>query len=267
MALRSVYIISLLGLLVLWQGGTAYAFSLERLALDTIPGGIPPRDTLPQEDPIPEITDYEIAVPQDSVEAAQAAKDTEEVSTYNPKTQGLFIGIDVGKLTSFVLPFELKYEGFIGYQYKKSFLFSVEAGSGDLTPNAYRNGQYQSQGIYWRAGPDYLISVNPRNSVYFGFRYAQSSFRDEGTFTVSSDLWPDVEESYSRDALSAVWGELVLGSEANVNDHLRFGWKFRVRFMFDFSEVDTFEIFAIPGYGRTVDKSIPALNLYLRYIF
>jgi len=43
------------------------------------------------------------------------------------------------------------------------------------------------------------------------------------------------------------------------------GWKFRLRFLMDFQNREEPRIYSIPGYGRTFDQVVPALNFYVKY--
>jgi len=80
-----------------------------------------------------------------------------------------------------------------------------------------------------------------------------------------SSLWDDYEGDFKRTDLEANWVELVVGSESAVWGNLFFGFYFRMRFLIQADNFETFEVYSIPGYGRTFDVIVPSLNLYVRY--
>jgi hypothetical protein len=141
---------------------------------------------------------------------------------------------------------------------------------------AYDNAIYYTiEGSYFRAGLDYYLSVDLRNFLYFGFRYGLSQFEDRGKFLIESEFWPDYEEEFGDAGLTASWYELILGSETRLQigqpeskiyiRNLFLGWKFRFRILGQFENREEPLIYAIPGYGRTFDKTIPAVNFYIKY--
>ena len=183
-----------------------------------------------------------------------------------PKS-GLELSIDYLKLGSFLLDFETKYEVGVGILYKNKIRLAGDWGYGKLKPQrAIKNGEYISEGTYYRVGADWVSSIDPRNNVYAGLRYAKGMFEDRATFTIESDLWDDFNGNLDRPNLEADWFELVIGSENNIWNNLFIGWVFRFRILNEYTSFEGFDVYTIPGYGRPINNTIPAVNLYVKYL-
>jgi hypothetical protein len=154
-----------------------------------------------------------------------------------------------------------------------------EFGYAVLDPlKAYDNALYYTvEGMYWRAGIDYYMSLDAKNFYYVGFRYGSSQFEDRGQFLIDSEFWEDYQDEFGDTDLTATWYELVFGTETILQigqpdskiyiNKLFLGWKFRFRILGNFENREPPGIYSIPGYGRTFDKTIPAVNFYLKYRF
>ncbi len=193
---------------------------------------------------------------------------------------GVEIYLDYGKVLTLATKFESKYEGGINLRFYGRLVLAGEFGYAVLNPlKAYDNAvSYTITGNYFRAGIDYYINLDKKNSMYGGIRYGSSRFSDEGEFLLESDFWEDYGESFGSDNLHADWFEIIFGSETRLNigksakeENPRggffLGWKARIRILWHFENREEPRVYAIPGYGRTFDNSIPALNLYVKYRF
>jgi len=193
---------------------------------------------------------------------------------------GAELYLDYGKVLTLLTKFESKYEGGINLRFYGRFVLAGEFGYAVLNPlKAYDNAlSYTITGNYFRAGIDYYINLDKKNALYGGLRYGSSHFSDEGEFLLESDFWEDYGESFGSDNLNADWFEIIFGSETRMNigksvkeenprGGLFLGWKARLRILWHFENREEPRVYAIPGYGRTFDKSIPALNLYIKYRF
>jgi len=193
---------------------------------------------------------------------------------------GIEIYLDYGKVLTLATKFESKYEGGINFRFYGKYILAGEFGYAVLDPlKAYDNAlNYTITGSYFRAGIDYYINIDKKNALYGGVRYGASKFADEGEFLLKSDFWEDYGESFGSDDIHADWFEIIFGSETRLNlsksskekvsrGGLFLGWKARVRILWHFENREEPRIYAIPGYGRTFDNSIPALNLYIKYRF
>jgi hypothetical protein len=179
------------------------------------------------------------------------------------------IYVDYGKLLLFPTDFESKFEFGVAYQFKFKFQPNFQYGQGSVKPaSAIENGTYLSEGSYWRAGLNYLIPFDATNSFYLGVKYSQAKYEDSGTYTVESDVWPTLNESFERKDLEADWFEVLIGSEkAYKKGHIRLGGMFGLRFINKRKKIDFIDTYAVPGYGRTLDKLVPFLNVYVKYQF
>jgi hypothetical protein len=177
--------------------------------------------------------------------------------------------LDYGKLLTLPFDFETKFDGAVNVILFRRIVFAGEFGYGRLTPNnSFENFQsYRSEGTYYRIGLDYKMEFNPTTYYYLGARYAMSQFEDEGVFVVGSDLWNNFEGSFGTRHMNADWFEVIIGSESAMKNlkGAYLGFYFRVRIMRSYDRRSPIDVYSIPGYGRTFDRSIPAVNLYLRY--
>lgn len=188
--------------------------------------------------------------------------------TKKPFLSSLAISVDYGKLAGQLLNTESKYEFGGQVELMDRVVAIGEYGFSTLNPNgAYQNTDYQSEGNYFRIGLGYKIDFKPKNNLYFSVRYAKSSFEDMGTIdiTSASGIYNDLNEPFVRKGLSAQWFEVVMSSEARLWKSLYAGFHLRLRIMDKYDEQEPLDVYSIPGYGRTFDRTIPALNLYLKY--
>jgi hypothetical protein len=210
------------------------------------------------------------------VEVAPGAVETD---TLPQKTffSGVELKIDYGKLLTLWTEFESKYEAGINFRFLERIVVATEFGYAELNPlKAYDNALfYTIKGMYARAGLDYYTAYDPSNFYYLGLRYAMSNFEDEGQFLLDSDYWEDYEEGFGSQDISASWVELVLGTETYLKiskksketgkSKLLIGWNARLRILTDFQNREEPRIYAIPGFGRTFNNFVPAINFYLKY--
>lgn len=211
---------------------------------------------------------------QDSLQLNTEVK-TDPIDTTSsipvPLVSALSAYIDYGKIATLWTNFERK--GEIGFllNVKKSWFITGEIGFGVISPrSAYSNADYTSKGVYQRLGFGYQTQINPESNIRIGLRYGISNFEDEGVVKISTGTDPtpihdDFEEPFARKSLSANWYEVVLGSETRVTERIHIGIFIRLRIMGQYDEQKPIDVYTIPGYGRTFDNSIPALNLFMRY--
>ncbi len=186
---------------------------------------------------------------------------------------GLDVLIDYGKLITYPFDFEQKLEGAIQLRLYDKVAVVAEVGNATLNPaNAFDNTTYYTiEGSYFRAGADYYLDIDPRNALYFGLRYAHSQFEDRGEYIIPSDLWPLFSATFGSDDLQAIWAELIMGTESYLNfgktksERFLIGWLFRLRIMASYQSDREIEVYSIPGYGRSVNKTTPALNFYVKF--
>ncbi len=215
------------------------------------------QDTIP-----PILNDSINSAPSDSLTA-------EDSSTYF----AIYLSIDYGKLITTLAQFENKYEFNVGIRFSKHLRATADIGYGNLAPpSAIQNGNYNSVGTYYRLGFDYMFTIAPKTYLSFGGMYALSNFKDQGSVEIISELWPSLSQSFERNDLSANWAEFVITSEAPILNrdsgflsNIYWGIKLRLRFMIEKPTPENFDVYAIPGYGRTFNDLVPAANLFVVY--
>lgn len=193
-----------------------------------------------------------------------------EEKVYYPFLSAISPYIDYGKLLTLPFNFENKLEFGIQVEFKNKIMVNAEFGSSELYPQqTYSNAQYSVTGDYFRVGLGYKIPMKNKYNFGISARYAQSFFSDQGTvkITSASGLYENLEEPFKRSDLTARWYELVLNSEVNAFSNFYLGFFFRLRFMDKYDKQNPLDVAAVPGFGRTFNTSVPAINLYIRYAF
>lgn len=177
--------------------------------------------------------------------------------------------VDYGKLLTLASDFEQKFEVGVAYQFKNRIQLNFNYGSATIYPEAaIENGSYTSEGTYWRAGLNYLIPIDATSRLYLGAKYSQSKFNDEGDYSIESELWDTYSGSFKRSDFEADWFEFVFGTEKVIfKGHIIMGAQTGVRFINERDKAEFIDIYTIPGYGLTTDKSAPFLNLFIKYQF
>jgi hypothetical protein len=220
-------------------------------------------------DTSPDLGDQEQGLQKSEVQGKPEMKKAAMAKSDSARDSGsrnrLEIVFDYLKLVSFASKTETKMEGGLGYISKINVGFNVEVGYGEKTPeDFYKNAEYKVYGYYGRAGISYYYPYNPDVNFIVGVKYAMAQYQDEATYSVLSTLWDDLDGDFQREALEASWVEFILGTESSVKGILYFGFVFRMRFLIQADNFTPFEVYSIPGYGRTFDTIVPALNLYIK---
>ncbi len=207
--------------------------------------------------------------------AVQGQNDTVEVHR-KPFTPRLYW--DYGKTALSWSNFETKTEFGLEILLFERIQLIGEGGTATLKPEkAFQNVEYTSQGQYFRIGAGYLANLSAKDRIGIGVRYGISNFEDEGLVSIDfqSDLNDVYTSQFNRKDLNASWYEIVLNSERKVhlnrsnpesilNDIFHIGFLFRYRVLIEYTDQQPIDIYTIPGYGRTLDKRLPAINLFLK---
>ena len=178
--------------------------------------------------------------------------------------------IDVSKLLTIPAQFETKYEGGLALRFSERFSIYGEVGSATTSPEqAYTNGSYESTGTYYRIGFGYVGKFDAEHDIGISFRYGASTFDEEGRIFINSPSGGqgDLVRVISREGLTAEWWEVVLYSDKKLLEQsnlLWFGLNIRLRILGSYTMQEAPDVYAIPGYGRSFDKTIPAANLFLK---
>ncbi|UII33514.1 DUF6048 family protein [Fulvivirga ulvae] len=144
------------------------------------------------------------------------------------------------------------------------YFLNVEYGQMERTlENA--TATYKVEGSYFKIGPDinFLHRDPDQSALFFGLRYASTTFSDNLSFSYTNDTFGDGNSEISNNDLKADWFEMVTGMKVKMWKFIWLGYT--ARFMFG---VDTFERNElipneIPGYGRA-DKTVSwGFNYYL----
>lgn len=114
--------------------------------------------------------------------------------------------------------------------------------------NAYG---YNSRGTYYRLGLD--VNLTPYNAnrdvVFFGFRYAASTFNESLRFAYDVPYW-GVEDVLSRnDGIKSRWIEAVAGIKVRVWQQLYMGYTIRAKLFNSIRGAGSLVPYEIPGYG------------------
>lgn len=198
--------------------------------------------------------------------AQETASDTTEFASKRPLTPSIVI--DYGKLLAIPLGNETKYEVGIELLIKEKIPLIVEGGYASLTPSrVYSNGSYESEGLYARIGAGIYSQFQPKNKLGLVLMFGAASFEERAT--VDNDNTINIPRtlvaSFDRKDISASWLELVLYSDRKINDLLSLGMKLRLRYLLLHDRFVPNELYAIPGYGRSFDTTIPAVNLFVKF--
>ena len=112
-------------------------------------------------------------------------------------------------------------------------------------------GDYSNTGTYWRFGADVnILKKDPdRNMLFFGLRYARSSFSETMNVTTTDPYFGNRQYQVNNPAASAVWGELVSGIRIKVWKEFWMGFTSRLKFAMTSKGTPDFPAFDIPGFG------------------
>lgn len=180
------------------------------------------------------------------------------------------IYIDYGKMLTLISNFETKYEGGIELLINEQFPICLEVGLATITPeSAFSNGDYESSGMYYRIGAGYVSQWNPKNKLGIGFRYGSSVFDESARIQLESPTGiqePEIITVEEKDQ-SASWGEIVVYSDRKLNNFLSIGLNLRLKILAQYSPNEPIDVYAIPGYGRSFEKTNPGANLFFKISF
>ena len=187
-----------------------------------------------------------------------------------PLLTEISLSIDYGKLLLLPTDFEKKVElwGQIVLKNKLAIIFG--GGYAKLTPKeVYKNVAYFSEGWYYKIGLGYHFTVNTKTDLTLFMKYATTSFQDGGDILIisPSGLYQNYNRSFKRNNLSASSFEIGFISETKLIKKLYMGFQCMYRHNLQHDSALFPSVYSIPGYGRSIDKGIPALNLFLKYKF
>ena len=178
------------------------------------------------------------------------------------------IYFDYGKLLNSISAHHDKYEGAFEFVFFEKFQAICELGNWRLSPlDIIEDGEYSSEGRYWRYGMTFMPFVDPESRLGLGVRYATALFKEEvNLFEVRSDDQNPVEENLYQEEVRANWYEVVFYSDKKFNKWLTFGFTTRLRILNDKPDFLT-DTQLVPGYGNSLGNRVWAINLFLKIPF
>lgn len=130
-------------------------------------------------------------------------------------------------------------------------------------------GDYTNNGNYWRAGLDVnILKKDPdRNMLFFGLRYARSSFSDRASLTVEDPYFGTQQYDLANPAVTASWVEMVAGLRVKVWRELWMGFTSRLKLGLSVRGNGDLASYNVPGYGNVTDGSTWGFNYQLFWRF
>ena len=128
--------------------------------------------------------------------------------------------------------------------------------------------EYDNNGSYFKVGVDYNLTARDPdlNVIYFGMKYANSSFSEKFNYSVTDPFYFDYSEEISKSNLSAYWIEANFGMKVKVWKQLYLGWAGRIKFAKKVkSDHSSFNTYFIPGYGKAEYDSRWGFNFQIFY--
>lgn len=112
-------------------------------------------------------------------------------------------------------------------------------------------GDYSNEGSYWRAGLDVnILKRDPdRNMLFFGLRYARSSFSDRANITLNDPFFGTQQFVLSNPQATAVWSEMVAGLRVKVWKEFWMGFTSRLKMGLSIRGNSELGSYDVPGYG------------------
>ena len=131
---------------------------------------------------------------------------------------------------------------------------------------------YENNGSYLRFGADInFLHKDPQlNVIFFGLRYATSSFTDKLDYDTKAIIqtntgWPSTWETSSNVDGKANWFEMVTGLKIRVVKQLYMGFTIRYRLNMSVNPTEELRPYYIPGFGKNINTSAFGFNYYVSY--
>lgn len=114
------------------------------------------------------------------------------------------------------------------------------------------SGDYSNEGSYWRVGADVnILKRDPdRNMLFFGLRYARSTFSDQATLVNTDPYFGPQQYALSNPQATAVWGEMVAGLRVKIWKEFWMGFTSRMKIGLAVRGNETLSSYNVPGYGN-----------------
>jgi len=221
-------------------------------------------------------TEEQDLVEQDSLEQNLPEQDSlvqdlleQPEDSVNQSTINLALIIDYVKLLTIPSSFEKKFEGGIEILLKQRISLLAEMGTASITPSDAISGDYEANGLYYRLGVGYTKNRTAKNKIGIYALYGTSTYDETINYRLESPsgTQPTFSSQITRPNLSATWWELMLYTDQKLNELITIGLNIRYRQQISAERFTPIDSYAIPGYGRVFDNSVPAMNLILKFTF
>jgi hypothetical protein len=180
---------------------------------------------------------------------------------------GVRLGFDIaGPIYNYFEPSVSNYEMVADVDLSKFFLV-VGMGKGAYTAKESIT-DYSNSGFFFRVGAD--VNMTPRdpklNDLFFGLRYATSSFSESLNGNVTSENWDDIVVDEEQQKSNANWIEMNLGMRVRLWDNIFTGYTIRCKlFKHNAYNEGKFESYFIPGYGVASNTINWGISYYVQY--
>ncbi|MCG8311489.1 MAG: DUF6048 family protein [Cytophagales bacterium] len=131
---------------------------------------------------------------------------------------------------------------------------------------------YENNGSYLRVGADinFMHQDQNLNVMFFGLRYATSSFNDKLDYDTQAIIqsqtgWPNTRETSRSDNGKATWYEMVTGLKIRIVKQLYMGFSLRFKLLMKTTQTNDLRPYYIPGFGKNINTSSFGFNYYISY--
>ncbi|GEM_PF-945191 len=165
------------------------------------------------------------------------------------------------------------------------YMLVAEYGRAELSRSSVAENPftYESQGSFFRFGPDVNLLVNQaKNSfradgdvIFFGLRFARAQVTDEMTLQTRDDtedingnnnaFWPSQEITTQNSNRGVIWLEMTAGMKVQLYRNIFLGYNLRFKFARNFLGDTSLIPYEIPGFGLGENEESFRFDYYLIY--
>jgi hypothetical protein len=177
------------------------------------------------------------------------------------------VGLDIaGPVIYFTDRSNLSAEGYLSIDLNPKTAMALTAGYLDYKFSQY-NYQYQTRGIFFRAGPDFNLRrpelSSDRYYAGIGLRYGLSIFNSETPLFQETNYWGTAISSISPVRSAAHFLEVSPGINSEVFRNFSIGWSLSLRFLvYSGTNKDIRPIY-IPGFGNSAKTVSTGFNYFI----
>lgn len=144
------------------------------------------------------------------------------------------------------------------------YFLTVEYGKW-ATNYPLRNGDYASDGTYFRIGVDvnFLFKDPEKNMFFLGSRFGRSSYRDDVSYVHQSFEFPVNNIYVENPEVIATWLELTTGLKVKIWKFFWLGATARFKFGLDLDGNGLLRSYDVPGFGRNIGSTYWGFNYYV----